>query len=157
QGGGPPARLADLMAARVERLPADARRVLQAIAVYGDDAGDEAITRLVPEDTNLSAALALLLRARMVEDGPDGLRPSPPLLREVVLATIPAAVRKELHQRAALVCQDNHAAIEVLAMHEYFAQNTFQALILLERTSARAAARGDLQGSVNALRRGLEL
>jgi serine/threonine-protein kinase len=131
--------------------------VLQAIAVYGDDAGDEAITALVPEDTNLSAALSLLLRAGMVEDGPDGLRTSHPLLREVVLATIPAAVRKEMHQRAAQVCEDHHAPIEVLAMHEYFAQHTFQALILLERTSARCAARGDLQGSVNALRRGLEL
>ena len=157
QGSGAPARLADLMAARVERLPADARRVLQAIAVYGDDAGDEAITRLVPEDTNLSTALSLLLRAGMVEDGPEGLRTSHPLLREVVLATIPAAVRKDLHQRAAQVCEDTHAPIEVLALHEYFAKNTFQALILLERTSARCAARGDMHGSVNALRRGLDL
>ena len=53
QGSGAPTRLADLMALRVERLSADARRVLQAIAVYGDDAGDDAITKLVPEDTNL--------------------------------------------------------------------------------------------------------
>ena len=45
------------MALRVERLSSNARRVLQAIAVFGDDAGDEAITKLVPEDTNLSSAL----------------------------------------------------------------------------------------------------
>jgi uncharacterized protein HemY len=42
-------------------------------------------------------------------------------------------------------------------MHEYFAQNTFQALILLERVSARCSARGDMSGTVMALRRGLEL
>ena len=36
QGGSRPARLADLIALRVERLPADARRVLQAAAVLGD-------------------------------------------------------------------------------------------------------------------------
>ncbi|MGO8992018.1 MAG: protein kinase domain-containing protein [Polyangiaceae bacterium] len=157
QGSGAPTRLADLMALRVERLSSDARRVLQAIAVYGDDAGDEAITKLVPEDTNLSSALSVLLRAGMIEDVPEGLRVSHPLLREIVLATIPAAVRKDLHHRAAEVCEGHHASIEVLAMHEYFAQNTFQALILLERTASRCAARGDLHGCVNGLRRGLEL
>ncbi|HEY2515613.1 MAG TPA: protein kinase [Polyangiaceae bacterium] len=156
-GSGAPTRLADLISLRVERLSADARRVLQAIAVYGDDAGDDAITRLVPEDTNLSSALSVLLRAGMIEDAPDGLRTSHPLLREIVLATIPAAVRKDLHHQAAGVCESHHAPMEVLAMHEYFAQNTFQALILLERVASRAAARGDLHGSVNALRRGLEL
>ncbi len=157
QGSGAPTRLADLMALRVERLSSDARRVLQAIAVYGDDAGDEAITKLVPDDTNLSSALSVLLRAGMIEDASEGLRTSHPLLREIVLATIPAAVRKDLHHHAAEVCETSRAPIEVLAMHEYFAQNTFQALILLERVASRCAARGDMHGSVNALRRGLEL
>ena len=40
QGGRAPTRLADLIALRVERLPPDARRVLQAIAVYGDNADE---------------------------------------------------------------------------------------------------------------------
>jgi serine/threonine-protein kinase len=93
----------------------------------------------------------------MIEEVPEGLRVSHPLLREIVLATIPAAVRKDLHHRAAEVCEGLRAPIEVLAMHEYFAQNTFQALILLERVASRAAARGDLHGCVNGLRRGLEL
>jgi serine/threonine-protein kinase len=157
QGSGAPTRLADLMALRVERLSSDARRVLQAIAVYGDDAGDDAITKLVPDDTNLSSALSVLLRAGMMEETPEGLRVAHPLLREIVLATIPAAVRKDLHHRAAEVCEAKHASIEVLAMHEYFAQNTFQALILLERVASRTSARGDLHGCVHALRRGLEL
>ncbi|MBL9109160.1 MAG: tetratricopeptide repeat protein, partial [Myxococcales bacterium] len=39
----------------------------------------------------------------------------------------------------------------------FFAQNTFEALILLERVSSRAAARGDTPGTITALRRGLEL
>jgi serine/threonine-protein kinase len=157
QGTGAPTRLADLMALRVERLSSDARRVLQAISVYGDDAGDDAITRLVPDDTNLSSALSVLLRSGMIEDGPDGLRTSHPLLREIVLATIPAAVRRELHHRAAEVSEDHQAPLEVLAMHQYFAQNTFQALILQERVAEQCKARGDSYGTVNALRRGLEL
>jgi serine/threonine-protein kinase len=45
----------------------------------------------------------------------------------------------------------------VSALHELYAQNAFQALVLLERVSANAGARGDLQGSIMALRRGLEL
>ena len=40
-GRSRPTRLADLIALRVERLPPDARRVLQAIAVYGDNADDD--------------------------------------------------------------------------------------------------------------------
>ena len=35
-GSDPPARMADLISLRIERLPPDARRVLQAIAVIGD-------------------------------------------------------------------------------------------------------------------------
>ena len=42
-------------------------------------------------------------------------------------------------------------------MHLFFAQNTFEALILLERVSSRCAARGDTPGTITALRRGLEL
>ena len=56
QGGAPPTRLADLIALRVERLPPDARRVLQAIAVYGDDADDVVVRKMVTEGTNLDEA-----------------------------------------------------------------------------------------------------
>jgi serine/threonine protein kinase len=157
QGGAAPTRLADLIALRVERLPADARRVLQAVAVLGDAATDAALMPLLSEDTDLIEALSLLRRAGMVENGPDGWRSAHPLMREVVLATIPAAVRRELHEAAARGCEARRSPIEVLAMHEYNAHNAFDALILLEKVSQRCAARGDIQGTILALRRGLEL
>ena len=157
QGGVAPARLADLIALRVERLPADARRVFQAIAVLGDATTDTVILPLLPPDTDLIDALSLLRRSGMIENGPEGWRAAHPLLREVVLATIPAAVRRELHEIAARGFDEKKAPIEVQALHAYHAHNAFDALILLEKASQRCSARGDSQGSILCLRRGLEL
>jgi len=157
QGTGAPSRLADIIAQRVERLPADARRLLQAVAVLGDDATGETTLPLLPNEIDIVDALAVLTRAGMVEEEEGTLRTTHPLLREVVLATIPAAVRRELHQAAGDVCEQLGAPPEVLALHAYYASNAFQALILLERVSTLASSRGDISGSILALRRGLEL
>jgi serine/threonine-protein kinase len=157
QGGQPPSRLADLIALRVERLPADARRVLQAVAVLGDTTPDATLLPLLPAETDLVEALALLRRAGMIESGDEGWSTSHPLLREVVLATIPAAVRRQLHQAAAKNLETADVALEVKALHAYHAQDAFDALIFLERVSGRCAERGDIGGTTLALRRGLEL
>jgi serine/threonine-protein kinase len=161
QGGRAPTRLADLIALRVERLPPDARRALQAIAVYGDDADAVVIQKLVTEGTNLDDATRVLMGAGMIERGreSDGraFKSAHPLIRDVVLATIPAAVRRGLHARCAEIGEKNGMALESRALHEYSAQNTFQALILLEQVASRATSRGDLGGSISSLRRGLDL
>jgi serine/threonine-protein kinase len=152
-----PAGLADMIAMRVEHLPADARRVLQAAAVWGDDVDDEVLARMLVEEVDLIEALGFLRRAGMLVVGESGIRTSHPLIREVTLATIPAAVRRELHGVAAAVCDQRDLPIEVRAMHEYWGGTAFQALLLLERVSVAAGARGDHQGAIMALRRGLEL
>jgi serine/threonine-protein kinase len=152
-----PTGIADIIAVRVERLPGEARRVLQAAAVWGDDADDAALTRMLGDDVDLVEALGLLRRAGMLAVSEDGIRTSHPLVREVVLAMIPAAVRRELHAAAAALCDDRDLPIEVRAMHETWGGTAFQALLLLERVSALAGARGDFQGAVTAVRRGLEL
>jgi len=157
QGGRAPTRLADLIALRVERLPPDARRVLQAIAVYGDNADDHIVQKLVTEGTNLPEATLSLSDAGMIEVSRGEYRTAHPLIRDVVLATIPAAVRRSLHAKCAEIGEDNGMALEARALHEYNAQNTFQALILLEQVANRASTRGDIGGSVGALRRGLDL
>src|SRR3984957_11561305 len=115
QGGQAPTRLRDLIALRVERLPADARRVLQAVAVLGDATADTSLLPLLPEDTDLVEALALLRRSGVVESGPEGWRTAHPLMREVVLATIPAAVRRELHAAAAKSNEATRSFLEVQA------------------------------------------
>jgi serine/threonine protein kinase len=160
QGGRAPTRLADLIALRVERLPPDARRVLQAIAVYGDNATEIVVHKMVTEGTNLDEATNTLLEAGMIEkprNRGDGFRSAHPLIRDVVLATIPAAVRRGLHGRCAEIGEESGMPLEARALHEYRAQNTFQALILLEQVASRATTRGDLGGSISALRRGLDL
>src|SRR6202041_2555930 len=111
---------------RVERLPADARRTLQAVAVWGDDADERLIERMVPDDVNLVEAVAFLRQAGMLQVVDEGIRTSHPLLREVTLATIPAAVKRELHAAAAVVCDDRDLPIEVRALHEAGGGTTFQ-------------------------------
>jgi serine/threonine-protein kinase len=157
ESGGVPPGLADVIATRVERLPADGRRVLQAAAVWGDDADDEVLTRMLGQDLDLVEALGFLRRGGMIIVGTGGVRTSHPLVREVTLASIPAAVRRELHAAAAVVCDERDLPIEVRAMHEYWGGTAFQALLLLERVSVLAGARGDHQGAIIALRRALEL
>jgi len=157
QGTAAPPRLADLLALRVERLHADARRVLQAIAVTGDDATEDTVSPLLPEDTDVAGAIATLRKAGMIEQEGEQWRVVHPLLRDIVLATIPAAARRDLHSKAAEVCELLGAPVEVRAVHQFFAQNSFEALLLLERVSGLCTQRGDAGGSVLALRRGLEL
>ncbi len=159
-GGGAPPRLADLIALRIERLAADERKLLQAIAVVGDNSDRDSLEFLLPEDfaSKFDETLALLRLHGMVEDAETGgMRTSHPLLRDIVLATIPAEVRRDLHRLAAEAAEERRAPVEVCALHELHAQNAFDALLLLERVAQQCAARGDVSGNILALRRGLEL
>jgi serine/threonine-protein kinase len=156
-GGGVPATLADIIAVRAERLPSDARRTLQAVAVWGDDADDRLLGKLLSDEVNFVEAVAFLRHAGMVQVTDGVIRTSHPLLREVTLATIPAAVKRELHAAAAIACDDRDLPIEVRALHEAGGGTSFQALLLLERVSVLCSGRGDHPGAVNALRRALEL
>ncbi len=160
-GSDPPARMADLVAARIERLPQDARRTLQALAVIGDAADRATLHRLLPDIPSFDGLLGTLTAAGMIEErgDPPGIRTTHPLLRDVTLATIPAGVRRDLHAKAPFDDQGDPLPLplEVQAIHAYHAQNAFEALMLLEQVADRAAARGDTAGSVLALRRGLDL
>ncbi|HEV3192286.1 MAG TPA: AAA family ATPase, partial [Polyangiaceae bacterium] len=157
ESGGVPPALADLIAVRVERLPAEARRALQAAAVWGDNADDQILVRMLGDGLDLVEALGLLRRTGMVHLVDGEIRTSHPLVREVTLATIPAAVKRELHAAAAEVCDARNLPIEVRALHQFHGGTAFQALLLLERVSTSASARGDHQGTIMALRRALEL
>lgn len=171
-GSEPPARMADLIALRIERLPQDARRTLQAVAVIGDAADRSALRRLLPDVPSFDDVLKVLTDAGMIEEqevdpasGTRGrialgsLRTAHPLIREIALATTPVAVRRHLHAKAA-VDQEGEPLplpLEVQALHAYHAQSSFEALMLLEQVADRARARGDQGGSVLALRRCLDL
>ncbi len=158
-GSDPPARMADLIALRIERLPIEARRTLQALAVVGDATDRAGVAALLPEISALDDLLATLNVAGLVVESAEGVRISHPLVRDVTLATIPAGVRRELHAEAHTLPTGSSGPLplEVLALHAFYAQDSFEALMLLEQVADRAAARGDQHGCVLALRRGLDL
>ncbi len=156
-GTDPPARLGDLIVERIDGLDSDGRRVLQATAVLGDRAKTEAIHDLVPDSVDVEATFEALEQAGMIERANGDVGCAHPLLREIVLAAIPAAVRRELHTKVVRVYEREAAPIEARALHSFYSQDAFEALLLLEQVSDRGVARGDLPASILALRRGLEL
>jgi len=59
--------------------------------------------------------------------------------------------------RAAVAAEEKELPIEVRALHTLLAQDAFEALLLSEQVAERALARGDAQGAVIWLHRGLDL
>jgi serine/threonine-protein kinase len=162
-GSDPPARLADLIALRIQRLAPGARRVLQVLSVLGDNVDPKNIEALLPieederDETPVPVSIAALVAAQIIERTPDGLRHTHPLVREIASASIPASVRRDLHVRAAVDAEKHDLPIEVRALHTLLAQDAFEALLLSEQVAERALARGDAGGAVVWLHRGLEL
>lgn len=158
-GTNPPLQVADLIALRIERLPLEVRRVLQAVSVLGDDAGLDDIGRILQDGKDTHVLLAKLKDAGFINQDLGSFRAAHRMIREIVLATTPVAVRKDLHARA-LVDRDGDALplpIEVRAQHTVHAQDSLEALMLLEQVADRASERGDHEGAIFALRRGLDL
>jgi len=156
-GNDPPRRLADLVAQRIDTLDAASRRTLQALAVIGDKVDVETVGELLSKSHPVQSTLEELDTAGMAAEDENLWSTSHPLLREIVLAGIPAAVRRDLHARAMRACEKRAAPIEAQALHAYEAQDAFQALLLLEQVSDRATQRGDLNTEIDGLRRGLEI
>jgi serine/threonine protein kinase len=155
-GSDPPRGLADLIAHRLDGLRPDARRALQALAVLGDELDETLLGRAAAISEGLESALGVLERRGMVERARGTISTSHPLVREVVQAGTPAAVRRELHARALALSDERSAPLEARALHAYHAQDSFRALLLLEQVAEHALARGDTASEVLALRRGLE-
>ncbi len=158
-GSEPPAKLADLIALRIERLPADARRVLQAVAILGDRTRSAHLVALLPDVGELSRYLNMLEQADFVQvvDGVVGC--THPLIRDVTMASTPAEVKKRLHAKARgdFGVDGEQLPLEAQALHAYLAGETFEALMFLERWAEEARGRDDLDGAIDALHKALEL
>jgi serine/threonine protein kinase/tetratricopeptide (TPR) repeat protein len=156
-GSDPSARLADLIGQRLDTLPATARRTLQAIAVVADHVELDIVEQMVPHGDDPAESIETLVERGMVERFNEFCAITHPLLRDIVLAAIPAAVRRELHARALRLADRYAIPLEARAQFAFFAEDTFQALLLLEQVAERAAERRDTNVEVLALRRGLDL
>jgi serine/threonine-protein kinase len=158
-GEEPPQKLADLVALRIERLDAQARRLLQAIAVLGDAARSAQLVALLPDMGDMGQHMAVLRQAGFVDvHGPEAAS-SHPLIRDIVLTSIPHAVRGELHARARRDFGEAELAspIEADAIHAYYGGSSFEALMLLEQVAERCNDRNDTAGAINAFRMAIEL
>jgi serine/threonine-protein kinase len=157
-GGVAPERLVDVIATRLERLSMKARRVLQALAVLGEEA-PATVARVVGSGGDLSTVRMLAERGWIAIENHDldqFLSISHPLLREVVDASTPSTLRKELHLACLAATDDREMPLEVQALHAEHTNDAFSTLLLLERLGDRSLARGDDTAAAQALRRGLE-
>ncbi|HVR18564.1 MAG TPA: protein kinase, partial [Polyangiaceae bacterium] len=148
-GSDPPRRLADLIALRVDTLAPNSRRALQVLAVVGSGASFGVLAELLQNPDGLDQTLDEIRRAGMImPDSKGDLTTSHPLLRDVVLAGLPAGVRRDLNQRALTAAEKLRTPLEARAQHAYYARDSFQALLLLEQVAERAVLRGDVDSEV---------
>jgi serine/threonine protein kinase/tetratricopeptide (TPR) repeat protein len=150
-----PPRLADAVVARLERLDVSARRLIQVIAVLGDETSLEYVRELSRGSD--MGAVDSLTRERLIKITGDRVALCHPFVRELVESSIPAEHRKELHTHALQVTAASGAPLEVRAEHAFRAAEPMSALLLLERMGDAAMKRGDGSAAVLAFRRGLEV
>jgi len=156
-GEDPPSKLADLIALRIERLDADTRRVLQAIAVLGEEAQATQLVAMLPEMSEIGRFMTVLRQAGFIDIDATSAGCSHPLLRDIVLSTIPHGVRGELHAAAQRDSDSVTVPLEARAVHAYYGANSFEALMLLELSAEKARDRDDPDGAVRAFHLALEL
>ena len=156
-GAEPPRNLVDLVALRVARLDAGARRVLQALAVLGCGVTPLHIGAMLSVDTDLDRGLKDLVNAGMVMQEGTGIVISHSLIRQVAEASIPAAVRRELHEHAGDLASDLALPREARARHALLAHDTFEALLLLDQIGEASLGWDDVDGAVMSFRQCLEV
>lgn len=152
---GLPSRLADAIGQRIQRLPIGARLLLQAVSILGTRTPKTMAQCLFGED--FESNLRLLIGNGLLLDQGPMLQVVHPFVRDLVEASIPAAARKELHERALSIVTEGGAPLEVRGHHAYGSGETLSALVLLERLGDLAFHRGDLGTAVSSYRRALEL
>ena len=144
-----PAGLADLLLARVERLPDDAARVVRAASVAGHRVDDEPLRRVcgLDEDAAGEALREVVSHRLLVPDGGQGYAFRHALLREAVYADLLPGERTRLHAAyAALLKQapsDSGRAAAALAHHSLAAHDlpaAFAASVRAGREAERLGA-----------------
>ncbi len=152
---GPPPRLADAIAQRIERLEVDAQRLLQAAAVLGRTCDLDTL-RAVSGNHDLAGLDELAGNSLVQLDG-SRISLTHPFITELVAASIPAEARRALHRRAYEVLSEQRAPQEVRAVHAFHGVDPVTSLVLLEKSGDAAMARGDHLGAVLQYQRALEL
>jgi predicted ATPase len=140
--------LESLLLARIDRLPAEPRRLVQIAAVIGRSFPQRVLAH-VAHTEDLESHLSVLLRSDIIRE----LRryPEPEyvfrhgLLRQSCLAALPAARRRELYGLVAAAFETLFAGslddyLDVLANYYSRSEDLGKALAYLERAGERAAS-----------------
>ena len=177
-----PPTIQALLAARIEQLEPEERRVLERGSVEGELFHRGAVQALEPGEQRVTTRLSALVRKEFVRldrsqfPGDDGFRFRHLLIRDAAYDALPKAVRAELHQRFAgwlqlrageLVEADEIMGYHLEQAHRYRAELgrlgdettelALRAGQLLASASGRALLRDDLRAAVNLLERAVAL
>jgi class 3 adenylate cyclase len=174
-----PPTLRALLAARLDQLEVAERRVLECGAIEGEIFHRSAVQTLAPEELQVTARLAALVRRELVSPeraqipGDDGFRFRHVLIRDAAYSALPKAMRAELHERLAAWLERRDGDVvepdEILGYHlaqasHYKAELGQADLALAQRAGERLAAagrralwRGDERAAAGLLERALEL
>jgi class 3 adenylate cyclase/tetratricopeptide (TPR) repeat protein len=174
-----PPTLRALLTARLDQVDPAERHVLERGAVEGEIFHRGAVQALAPEEQQVTARLAGLVRRELVRPdraqipGDDGFRFRHLLIRDAAYEALPKATRAELHERfAAWIEQHGHDLVELDEILGYHLEQAagYRAELgqpeprLAERASdrlavagRRALSRGDNGAATGLLERALEL
>jgi class 3 adenylate cyclase/predicted ATPase len=168
-----------LLAARLDRLEADERTLLDAAAVVGKEFWRGALLHLSPPGTEVSALLQRLMRKRLIArepsalPGEDAFRFAHILVRDAAYSAIAKEAKAELHERFADWLEQGESPYdEIVGYHLEQAYRLRADLgpvdeggrALAARTTEklasaghRAWARGDVSAAINLFKRASEL
>ncbi len=153
-----PRGLADLISARLDHLPAEATRVCQAAAVFGNEVQLSllaAVTSGLVNASELRSALSLLEARGILSEQYEVIRFEQQLVRDVVYESIPANTRLDLHRDAGLVLEQQTRDAAVLGHHAELAGKIRRAAELLAAAGDAAVRQLDDRGAIELYTRAL--
>ena len=162
-----PPTLQGVLAARIDRLPAEPKALLQVAAVIGKTCARDLLQRVVDlSDTPFWQQVSYLQRAEFLYEQPASPAPvyafKHALIQEVAYALLPQARKQTVHERTAQTIEalagDRLAEwYSELAYHYGRSGNTKQAVAYLQRAGQQAADQSAYGEAITHLTRGLEL
>jgi predicted ATPase len=179
RGANVPPTIQALLAARIDRLEAEERALLERAAVVGKEFWRGALLELSPPGTEVSATLQRLVRRRLVcperssFPGEDAFRFAHVLVRDAGYSAIPKERRADLHERFAGWLERSGSRYgEIVGYHLEQAYRyrvelgpvrnaerelASRAGTMLAEAGLEALRRGDAAGAADLLSRGLDL
>ncbi|MDX6542015.1 MAG: hypothetical protein QOI71_3625, partial [Gaiellales bacterium] len=152
-----PARIADAVRARLERLPAAAIELARAVAVLGTRVQLRHAAELVGIDDRIAGDAADALAAAELLEPSRPLTFCHPIIRSAVYGELPAGRRATAHARAARMLAEETSPAENIAGHLLHVEPAGDGRVveILREAAAISLARGAPEQAVSYLRRAL--